>query len=541
VEQYRHPVVTRTPAAPVREAVAELSFRCGPARIELSAAGVVTAVLHDATPETSLVTSAGELRAVVDGAPVVWGRPLLSVDADEVEVSWVAGDLRLVVRHTFALGWGIRVALSNTASRDLTLEDPLLTWRVPDDRPAWALAAGAAGSFAVLPPSGAGPLLGGVLRVGALSAASADGLHLGRLVLPPSGRYVVQWHWDFYATPRDFDRGRHPDVPRRLDLTVGEAVTVSASEDEALVADDGLLVETVRDQVELTASEAGSFPVELRSARGVTSYTLRSAEPLEALLQRAATSALDRPRTASGVVPLPDVDAALAVQRALASTLLEEPDVAEEALDLYTARLPEEPPADPRTVGYLCGEHSRTADPELLRQATRMVLASWEPLPGLGMAGTELCLARLLAGEPVAPVLDHLVRLAAESDLTAGSVPLVEQAALLELEVVTMARLPAAGGGRTAQPLAGRVTALGGWLGAGLKGRAVTPLPVEVLAHLTAVLSLLPEPASAELRPRWGCTAHELARRGQAEVLCRLGGQTAGPALSWLVLGTGPD
>ena len=239
------------------------------------------------------------------------------------------------------------------------------------------------------------------------------------------------------------------------------------------------------------------------------------------------------------MVLLPDVDAALAVQRALASSLLEEPELAEEALDLYTARLPEEPPADPRTVGYLCGEHSRSADPELLRQATRAVLSSWEPVPGLGMAGTELCLARLLAGEPVAPVLDHLVRLAGEGDLVPSAAPLGPQAALLELEVVTMARVPD-GGGRAAPAVAARVAALGGWLGAGLKGRAVTPLPLDLLAHLVAVLALLPEPVSAELRPRWGCTAHELARRGQAEVLCRLGGEGSGAALSWLVLGTRP-
>jgi hypothetical protein len=84
------------------------------------------------------------------------------------------------------------------------------------------------------------------------------------------------------------------------------------------------------------------------------------------------------------------------------------------------------------------------------------------------------------------------------------------------------------------------VASLGGWLGGGLKGRAVSPLPVDALAHLAAVLALLPESVSAQLRPHWGCSAHELARRGQAEVLCRLGPDAAGPALSWLLLGTRP-
>lgn len=520
--------------------MAELSFRCGPARIDLSAAGAVTAVVHDAAPEATFLVAAGELRADVQGSPVAWGAPQLSADADEVEVTWATDRLQLVVRHTFAAGWGVRVALSNLGGDQISLDGAMLTWQVPTGRPAWALAAGAAASYAVLPPEGAGPLLGGVLRLGAVTRASAQGLHLGPVVIAPHGRYVVQWQWDFYGGPRAFDRGRHPDVPRRLDLLVGEAVTVATNEDVALVTSPGLQVETGRGQVELSAFEAGSYDVELRSARGLTGYTLRAADPLEMVLQRTATAALERPRTASGVVPLPDVDAALAVQRALASSLLEDPDVAEEALDLYSARLAEDPPADPRTVGYLCGEHSRTADPEPLRLAGRAVLASWAPVPGLGMAATELCLARLLAGESIAPVLDHLVRLAGEAGLQAAAAPLAEQASLLELEVVTMARALTEGRAPAGSTVTRRVAALGGWLGAGLQGRAVTPLPVDGLAHLAAVLALLPEPVSAELRPRWGCTAHELARRGQTEVLCRLGSEAAGPALSWLVLGTRP-
>jgi hypothetical protein len=517
-----------------------LSFRCGPAQIDLSDAGAVTAVVHDAEPAVSFLTRAGELTARTQGAPLVWDAPVLRADADEVEVTWTSDRLQLVVRHTFAVGWGVRVALSNLGSEEITLDDPVLTWQVPTGRPVWALAAGAAAGYAVLPLADTGPLLGGVLRLGAMTRASEEGLHLGPVVLIPHGRYVVQWQWDFYPGPRAFDRGRHPDVPRRLDLLVGEAVSVAADEDEALVTSPGLQVETVRGQVELSADEAGAYAVELRSARGLTGYTLRVANPLEAVLQQTAEAALERPRTTSGVVPLPDVDAALAVQRALASSLLVDPEVAEEALDLYTARLPEDPPADPRTIGFLCGEHSRTADQELLQQATRAVLNSRQPAPGLGMAATELCLARLLSGEPVAPVLDHLVRLAAESQRGAAATPVAEQASLLELEVVTMARPPAEGRTRSGSALTGRVAALGGWLGVGLKGRAVTPLPLDRLAHLVAVLALLPEPVSAELRPRWGCTAHELARRGQTEVLCRLADEALGSALSWLVLGTPP-
>jgi hypothetical protein len=520
--------------------MAELSFRCGPGRVDLSAAGVVTAVVHDAAPEESFLTTAGELRAAVQGSRVVWGAPRLSVDTDEVEVTWASDGLLLVVRHTFAVGWGVRVALTNLGDDEIGLDDAVLTWQVPAGRPAWALVAGAEGSYAVLPPRGAGPLLGGVLRLGSLAGASAEGLHVGPVVVAPHGRYVVQWQWDFYNSPRDFDRGRHPDVPRRLDLLVGQAVTVAADEDVAVVTSPGLHVETGRGQVELRPFEAGTHAVELRSARGLTSYTLRAADALERVLKRAATAVLELPRTASGVVRLPDVDAALAVQRALALSLLDDVVSAEEALDLYSVRIGDDPPADPRIVGYLCRDHSRSADPQPLYLAGRAVLASREPSPGLGMAATEVCLARVLAGEAIAPVLDHLVRLAAEADLPAAVVPLRDQASLLELEVVTMARASAEGGARHGSVVTERVASLGGWLGGGLKGRAVSPLPVDALAHLAAVLALLPESISAQFRPQWGCTAHELARRGQAEVLCRLGPEAAGPALSWLLLGTRP-
>ena len=517
------------------------SLRWDAARVDLSDAGVVTAVVHDADPGRSYLATAGELRVLQDGTPVTWSAPELGVDADEVEVTRAAGPLRLVVRHSVAVGWGVRLVLSNSGDQPVTLDDAVLTWQPPADQPAWALAAGAAGSYAVLPLDGRGPVLGGVLRLGELAAVDGDGLHLGRLLLEAQGRYVVQWHWDFHADARSFDRGRHPDVPRRLDLLVGEVVTVAADEDQALVAAGGLEVETVRDTVELSGAEAGELLVELRSARGLTRFELAVAEPLEAVLQARATDVLAGPRTAAGVVRLADVDAALVVQRALASAVLSEPDLAEEALDLFTARLPEDERPDPRTVGYLCGEHSRTGDAELLARAGEAVLGAAEPAPGLGMAATELCLARLLLGQPLAPVLDHLARLAGEAELPPGASPLSAQAALLELEVVTMSRAGLTEGRRgPAAAVTARVAALGGWVGAGLKGRAVRPVPVDALAHLASVVTLLPEDLSAGLRPRWGCSAHELARRGQATVLARLGTGRPGPALSWLVLGARP-
>jgi hypothetical protein len=521
--------------------VSSLTFRCGTVVVAVAGDGTVTATLPGARP--ALLVSGGLLVRAGDGRPLLPGPPEVRADEDEVELAWSDGALGLVVRHTFAAGWGIRVALSSR-SGTVDLPDPVLTWAVPDERPAWALAAGAAGSYAVLPAEGVGPLLGGVLRSGALPAVDGAGLHLGPVRLPAGGRHVVQWQWDLHPGPRSLSRGRHPQVPRRLDLAVDEVVTVDASEDEALVLDDGVEAERSGGQVELAAADPGRYRVELRAARGTTAYQLRVGPLLDDLVATRASAALEQPRTAAGVVRLPDVDAALVVQRALGAAVLPDPELAEEALDLWTARLPEDDALDPRVVGYLCGEHTRTGDPGLLDRGERAVLGARAPEPGLGLAATQLCLALLLAGRPVAPVLGHLATLAAGATRRPAAGPLVEQAALLELEVVSSTR--SGPGAAAAGPDAARdrVAALGGWLGAGMTGRLVRPLPVDRLAHLCAVLALLPEPEAAVHRTRWGSTAHVLAAGGRASALERIGweaGPAAGPALSWLLLGTRAD
>ncbi|WP_375431537.1 hypothetical protein [uncultured Friedmanniella sp.] len=513
-------------------------FRWGPLEVVFDEAGTVTAVRHDSDPTASCLTSAGQVVATTGGAPVDWSAADVGLDTDEVEVVRRSGDLRLVVRHSFAAGWSVRVTLSNAGASTVTLEEVLLTWRWPPDRPAWAVAAGAAGSLAVLAPDGAGPLLGGVLRLGSVHRIDADGLHLGPVLLEPRGRYVEQWQWDAYDAPRDFERRQSPGVPRRLDVTLDEVVTLTADDDEALVLDAELHAETVRDTVELTAAAPGRYRVEARSARGVTAYELGVGDILETVLGDAALELVVGPRTGARVVRFADVDAALVVQRALALGMehWEHQFSAEDGLDLYGSRLPEIGPFDPKTIAFLCGEHTRTNDPEPLNWATRGVLSTQQPEPGLGIAATQVCLARLLLGRSIAPVVDHLRVLVAGAAIDPAAVPRREQAALLELEVVTMPQP-----GPAPAPLLARAAALGSWVGAGLRGRAVPPLPADELAHLAAVLALLPEAVSVELGHRWGASAHELARRAQAEVLVRSTGTRVGPAHGWLVLASRSD
>ncbi|WP_375423973.1 hypothetical protein [uncultured Friedmanniella sp.] len=525
----------------------ESVFGWGGAEVALDATGTVTSVRHASAPGAYL-SSLGEVEVWTRGGPVTWSSPEVALDVDEVEVVRRSGDLRLVVRHGFAAGWGLRVTLVNAGSAPRQLERVQLAWRLPTDRPVWALTAGATGSFAVLPAGGSGPLLGALLRLGAVQHADAAGLEVGPVLLEPGARYVEQWHLDFHASPRAFDRTVAAGVPRRLDIGLDEVVTLTADEDAALVLDEGLHAETVRDRLELTASAAGRYGVETRSARGVTRYEIGVAEPLEATLADAASTLVAGPRTGAGTLRLADVDAALVVQHGLARGLGPDDQIAaEDGLDLFGSRLPEEGPFDPRTVAFLCGEHLRTADPEPLAWATRGVLSAARPEPGLGVAATRVCLARLVAGRSVAPVLDHLRALVAEAAAgpAAGAAPTArrDQAALVELEVVTMPQ-----SGPTPAGLLARTVALGGWLGAGLRGRAVPPLPLDELGHLALVLALLPEPVSVELARRWGAGAHELARRARTEVLVRLGDERAdgpdqhvvGPAHGWLVLAAVP-
>lgn len=527
-----------------------LSFRSGPAVVELSADGVVTEVRHTAHPGWTYLSSAGEVRAWVHGEPVTWAAPLVEADADEVEVIRSSDDLRVVVRHSFAVGWGIRVALSNSGPAELVLDEVLVSWRAGPDQAIWALAAGAAGSVAVFAPDGVGPLLGAVLRTGSVHRVSPDGLHLGRIVLAPQGRYVEQWHVGFHATPQAFGRGLHPEVPTKLDLELGESAVIATTEDEALVLGPGVAADPVRGGQELMTGTSGTHQVQVRSARGATVYELRVAERWDQLIEVAAAVALEQPRNTSGTIRLADLDSALVVQAARGRGLLADPYPAEDALDLFGVRLWEEGRLDARTIGFLCGEHDRTTDPEPLAIATRALLSRCQPEPGLGLVATRLCLAMVVAGQSVTPVVEHLRALAAETDLAPGAGTLVDQAALLELEVVTMTRTGTVPGGgssrRPSSPLwqpgavPARTAALGGWLGGGLRGRAVPPLPVEHVAHLAAVFALLPEPVSAELRGRWGCTAHELGRRARAEVLARLDNPVPGPAHGWLALAS-PD
>jgi hypothetical protein len=88
---------------------------------------------------------------------------------------------------------------------------------------------------------------------------------------------------------------------------------------------------------------------------------------------------------------------------------------------------------------------------------------------------------------------------------------------------------------------------VGAELGAGLPGRRLADptgvLPVDVLGHLAAVLTLVAEDAAGELPGWWGCGPAAVARVAAAETRTRLArsGSAGGAdrALGWLVLRAG--
>ncbi|HSU34993.1 MAG TPA: hypothetical protein VLJ88_04975, partial [Propionibacteriaceae bacterium] len=224
-------------------------------------------------------------------------------------------------------------------------------------------------------------------------------------------------------------------------------------------------------------------------------------------------------------------DAALVVQWAVIRGSFAHPYPAEDALEVFAAGMAETESADPRLAGFLCGEFERTGQGELLELATDWLLRTPTAQPGVGLVGARICLSRILTDRPVAAVTAHLARLARTPP--AGR-SLLDQAAVLELDLLTMAR-PAS---RTdLRRVTAALTAVGPWLGAGLRGRAVRPLGADALAYLAAVLALTSEEVSTAMRRGWGTSARELGEDALAEALAGLTGRPARPAHGWLVLG----
>lgn len=515
-------------------------FRGGATEVTCDRAGRVTSVVHESNPGLSYLSGAAIGTLVIDGLRLEPPAPDVSADVDEVELSYTYPDrLRLVVRHAFAPGWGLRLAFTSLATTAQWVERALIRLEPEPDFVAWALTLGVTGAYALSPASGTGPLLGGSLRRGSLSGATAAGLELSPFALGPGGRYLVQLHWDWYQTPQAFGHKRCAEAPSALVVTAGDSVLVEVDEDVAVIAPPGLETAQTADRLEVLSHLSGTFPFELRSSRGTTIFDLQWVDSVEERLADLASEGLAQPRTPAGVIKLAGVAEALVVQHALALNRVGDPDDATEALDLFTARLDRlDNRLGPLEAVYLCREYDRLGEVSLLSQAASAIRSQSEPLPGLGIAATQLCLGLIVTGRPIDDVLRHLLRLvetlSSEDPYAARRV--AAQTAALEIIAVTHAGPGVAGAISSPLEVTPRIAALGLHLGAGMPGRAVTPLPVSELSHLITVFQLLPDGPGAQLEPLWGCSAQALARRATPELLARLDHEPIGDAHAWLVL-----
>lgn len=547
---------------------AGLTFRSGPAMVNFDRWGRLTSVVHDDRPDIDylhgmvvdhLTLTIGDRN---DGLEWALCEPQIRTDMDEVEFEYAVGHrLSLVIRHSFNAGWAIRMALSNVTAAPVVVSSAHWSFVLGPAVVGWGLAAGADASYSLHPQDGAGPVLGGVLRLGSARRAEDDGLDISPVRLRPGARFVVQWLWDWYPTPMAFGQDRHPDVPETTVQLVGEPVTLTLDPDVAVIVPRGVDVLEDQDQRDLVAHQPGRHLIDLHSARGQTTLALEWVAPVPECLAVATAVALSRPRTGAHVIKLSQIYEALVVQDALVRDAgggagVDDAEEAGEALDLFTARLDRNRVLEPVVARYLCGEYARTGDPDLLTAAADALLTQSSVQPGLGLAVAQVSLAAMLAGQPIEKLLGH-----AQSLLTAHTPPartphtatmavgtqVAELAALVELAAVLLtpgfARSRSRPGGFD---LVRSVASLGLHLGAGLRGHAVHPLPVDELSHLVAVFHLLPEHINASLEPIWGRTAHALARAAVPAVLAALmAGVEAptgvGPAHGWLIALGGPQ
>jgi hypothetical protein len=213
--------------------------------------------------------------------------------------------------------------------------------------------------------------------------------------------------------------------------------------------------------------------------------------------------------------------------------MADDPDGFDDALTLFGSRLEPDAVTDGRAVAFLCGEFDRLGEQDLLERAMAALQQLSDPVPGLGVAAAQVCVARLSLGWGIEPVIRHLTALtaagAADTDVAATAVA-------LELQLVGAPRFGAVEGAEQ-QLVEAWSTRIGASLGAGLSGHPVRPLPLDSQAYLATVLRLLPEPLVSSVRPDWGCRPHDVARRAEAEVLARLGRHPPRAAHSWLIMG----
>lgn len=508
-----------------------LTFTVEEARITVSDTGVIERVEHATrTGENYVAEHSGLPRMIIDGRAVDWRPAGVITDEDEVETRYAAADrpeLECTIRNGFAGSWLQRCMVINTSSQPIEVEDVITEVSPAAQMTGRAGMAAADTYWFIQPTDGAGPLLTGRLSHGAVTERASDGFRTGPIQLRPGHRFVLQWVIEFvpYA------------IGLAAKLSAGATVSTALWQhesfpihdpDTAVLVPDPLLLEHEEGTQVIGSPQPGRFGIELRSARGSRRMELAWVPRIEDLLVRLSLDWLFPRRAGSQAPILPGSGAALGLQYGLGARLTELPEAADEALIQHTSRLLDRDQLSSHDIACLAQESLRTGDPDPLDRAHTELLTRADPVPGLGLAATRVCLAELATGSTPQELLDWLYELSRRSPnriATVGAHDLVlNRIAAWELAAVTgpADTTPSQPGDQHASSpdLLPGALRLAAQVGSGLPGhRLGRPAGLDTDAYCAAVLDLVPEHVSPPFVRRCGCTPGELAERTHATSL----------------------
>lgn len=504
-----------------------MRFSVPPGRLEVDDGGRIGAVTAGRRRYLSgggvaEVIIAGEARRPTPGR--------VALDADEVETEAELAGLTVGIRHTFAAGWGWRVRLANATAAELIIDEVALDLRPEPGMIAHPTAAGAEAELIIRPADGSGPILAGRLAGGAIAEITTAGPRTGPIRLAPGAAYVLTWQWTWYEDVARLAERRRGMVPWPAVRTIGEPIDLRGDPDAALIVPedlsgaDGTIRAPDGELTELIAGRPGSYPIEERSARGTVTFRLGWAPPLDQVLAERA----DRLPAAGRA----SAEAGIVLQSALNAGAAADPDLAVDTLEITAAELVEAGPDVGMAAVLLCLEHLRTGDPEPLRAAVDWILSRDRIEPGLGLAVTQACLARVVRGEPIAPIIERAGALAAAVP-ERPTLPL-DETGIAEVELLAALHRNL---DRPAPALRNRLLAAGPYLGTGEVGPPTPALPAEDQAALIAAVLFAGEQAPSLVGRAWAASPTALAESAIPPLLLSADG--AAPSdrtLAWLAL-----
>ncbi len=508
-------------------------FEVPPGRLDVDDGGRIVAALAG---DRSYLSGGSVGEVIIAGRPHQPTVARLAVDEDEIDVDLAAGDgLTLAVRHSFAVGWGWRIRLSNDSPDELAVDSVRLDLTLGAEMVGHPIAAGSEAELVIRPRDGEGPILAGRLVTGSVAEITETGLITGPLRLPPGAGYVLTWQWNWYDDVARLIERRRGIVPWPTVRTVGEPIDLRGDPDAALIVPDdllgagGMMRGPGGELTELVSDQAGRYRIEERSARGTVTFDLGWAAPVE----QALGERVDRFARATGpeAAALSAADG-IVLHLALGAGTATDPDRATDALEVITAGLVDAGPRTGLDATLLCLEHHRTGERDPLDLAVTWILSCDRVDPGLGFAVTQACLARVIRGQSISGIIDRAGALAAAIP-DRPTLPL-DAAGVAELELLAAIHRNLE---RPSPAFRSRLRAAGPYLGSGEVAPARPALDTERRAALVAVLRFADEQAAVAIGRDWAAAPSALAEVAAAYLLDEIADTGSSETLAWLALG----